>query len=275
MRLLIPVSILIIFAIMLIAIMYNTFFKGGDDAKYIYEEMKSIKAVNIDHLPAASNHFDTNLVVLDYSDGRMAFEIDIFNPKKEMKQVVVSAFLGDEILNDVNPSHSLVTNIISVKNADHSLKDQFNLIPNGPVTGISVGSEMNSFDVLKVLPHVIIKVSWIDEQNKAHEEYIKYPKDNYIMVNFTKEFMDRNQLVSSLTSFPQDALFAGINKDNPKESFIIHFTSTKAQERKKVFNFTDKGEIKFIKRIDNRMAKFNYGENQEGYIDVLTNEIIW
>lgn len=281
-RILIPISIIIIFTIIIIVIVFDGHKKGENYATtYLIEEIESIKAVNFDNMPDESYQFDTNFVVYDFSDGGITFEVNILNPKKEMKQVVVSAFLGDEILNYINTPHSLITNIIAVKNADNSFKDNFNLIPHGNVTGISASSNMIYFantklsDVLKILPHVIIKVSWIDEQNKAKEEYIKYSKDNYIIINFTKEFMDMNKLVSSFTLFPHDVLFAGVKKDNSNHSFIIHFTSTKAQERQKVFNFTDKGEIKFVKLFNNRIAKFNYGESQEGYIDVMTNEIIW
>lgn len=281
-RVLIPFSIIIIFVVVIIIfIVFDDHKKGKNDAiTYLNEEIESIKAVDLDDMPDESYQFDESFIIYDFSDGRISFEVTITNPKKEMKQVVVSAFLGDEILNYIKTYHSLITNIIAVKNADNDFKYNFNLMPHGDITGISASSFMNYFsnsnlnDVLKVLPHVIIKVSWIDEQNKPKEEYIKYSKDNYVIINFTKEFMDMNKLVSSFT-FPQDVLFTGVKKSDSNHSFIIHFTSTKAQERQKVFNFTGKGEIKFLKPVNNRVVKFTYGEGQEGYIDIVTNEITW
>lgn len=152
---------------------------------FIQEEIDDIKTIDENKISESSPHFDLEVIIYDFSDGRVTFEVNVFNPKVPMNQVFVSAFLGDNILRYLNTPHSLVSNIIAVKKADKSFRENFNLIPNGEIKEISVSSNMVYFenknlnDVLEAIPYILIKVSWFDENNRPIVEYVKYTSNNY------------------------------------------------------------------------------------------------
>ncbi len=188
--------ILTIFIVLFVIIIGVVFFEKKDNGiiekensaiSFIQEEIDDIKAINMDEVSERSVNFDVNIIIYDFSDGRISFEVNVLNPKVPMNQVIVSAFLKDKVLRYINTPHSLVSNIIAVKKADKSLKENFNLVPNGEITGISASSNMIYFknatlnDVLEVIPYIVIKVSWLDDNKIPKVEYVKYKSDKYII----------------------------------------------------------------------------------------------
>jgi hypothetical protein len=165
----------------------NNTFNHKKKITFIQEEIDSIKSINIKVLPDTSQNFDTNIVIYDFADGRISFEVNVLNPRVQMNQVIISAFLGEQVLNLLNTPHSLITNVIAVKNADKSFKKNFNLIPNGEIKGITASSNMVYFDnatldeVLETVPFIVIKCSWHDKENNLKIDYLKFSKENYIL----------------------------------------------------------------------------------------------
>ncbi|WP_339063972.1 hypothetical protein [Tepidibacillus marianensis] len=160
----------------------------GEVVTNIQDEIDEMKNIDIQNIPRESANFDTEIIIYDFSDGRISFEVTVFHPKIEMNQVIVSAFLGDAILSNINTPHSLVSNVLAVKNnKNKEFGKAFNMGPNTEIKGISAGNSMVYFsnsklnDVLKDLPYILVKVSWLDSKNKPMVEYIKYPQDKYMI----------------------------------------------------------------------------------------------
>lgn len=121
--------ILIIFAVIIGRGLYAN---KESNVTFIQEEIDSVKKINTGDLPESSSYFDTNIIIQDNSNGRIEVEVNILNPKIEMNQVVVSAYLGDSVLSYINTPHALVSNILAVKNSEgKAFNENFNISPNG------------------------------------------------------------------------------------------------------------------------------------------------
>lgn len=165
----------------------------SDINTWVTEEIEEIRSVPLDQMVGEPVRFDATFVIDRFSDGGVSFEVNVLHPKEPMYQVIVSAYLGEPILDGIDSqsflflNRSLVSNVMAVKDAGDSVKENYNLIPNGDVTGISVSSSPVHFktstfnDVLDRLPYVVIKVSWQDERGGQKVEYIKFTREKYLI----------------------------------------------------------------------------------------------
>lgn len=182
--------------ILLPVIIFSQLINGcarSDINTLVTEEIEEIRSMPLDQMVEKPVRFDATFVIHQFSDGGVSFEVNVFHPKEPMYQVIVSAYLGEPILDGIDSQNflvlnrSLISNVMAVKDAGGSVKEIFNLIPNGDVTGISASSSPTHFktstfnDVLDRLPYVVIKVSWQDERGEQKTEYIKFTREKYLI----------------------------------------------------------------------------------------------
>jgi hypothetical protein len=132
-------------------------------------------------------HYSMYLKVLSRSEdgvSRIFFDVKVFGAKKSMKDVTLSALLPDEAYQYINAAYLSFTNIDAV--LSDAPRKYFSLIPgNEEIKGIAIGrsfllNENGKFteeSISEIASNVKIKVSWVDDQEKVHVDYLRMPKD--------------------------------------------------------------------------------------------------
>ena len=98
-----------------------------------------------------------------------------------MKNVVVSGLLPNDAYEVLYAPDLLITNVLMKESfSDKDVSEQYTISPTiESPGGISTGRSFNLFpegtfdDAIAKLKEINIKVSWLDENNKEHAEYIK------------------------------------------------------------------------------------------------------
>jgi hypothetical protein len=131
----------------------------------------------------SSNISNDSIKAISYQsvEGRLELDIRVSQPKIYMKNVVVSGLLPNDAYQVLYAPDLLITNVLMKESfSDKDVSEQYTISPTiKSPGGISTGRSFNLFpegtldDAIAKLKEINIKVSWIDENNKEHAEYIK------------------------------------------------------------------------------------------------------
>ncbi|QKE75025.1 hypothetical protein HPK19_20895 [Arthrobacter citreus] len=155
------------------------------------KESKELLMKNSSEFASNSKNFQIEAETYQSAKGRLELDIRVSKPKTYMKNVIISGILTKNAFDFLYTPDLLITNIL-IKDSfsNKEVSKQYTISPSiKSPGGISTGRSFNLFpeatfeNASKKLHVVYMKVSWVDQKDRNHTEYIwkkiviKHPED--------------------------------------------------------------------------------------------------